>query len=407
MDTHSPPLSSLNVAEDERDQTAGLRILRQFAVFVAFGYLAYLVLTIPAVTASLGVMEPWWTVLALPLTFGTGIVLGPLAWRGSARRVKIAAATATGGYLLTVGSWWWGWNGELLAGGDMWFSLFCGLAAIAAAVAFRPVYAFTVLCVVVAATVSINHLVRAPQFNAPLLPDMAWAFAFSLIYFAAAVMAMRIAAVLDSTRAQAYAATAEAAAIQARTSERQRFAQLTHDGVMSTLLAAARQGTSVQLAQQARATLTDLDNLSHSTDTSSAARVSAEDAIARVRAACSAIDPGLHLRTEIDTTDPEEPRYPLDTVRALAAAAAEAVRNSRRHAGPAATTGATVTVHPDRLRVEIVDDGVGFDPRTVPAERLGIAVSIRGRMAQISGGTATIISRRSKGTRIVLGWSDT
>lgn len=102
--------------------------------------------------------------------------------------------------------------------------------------------------VVVAATV-INHAVRAPEANGPLVPDIAWAFAFSLVYFAAAVMGMRTAAVLDDTRAQAYSVTAEAAAAQARTTERQRFNQLTHDGVMSTLLAASRQGNSGQLAQ--------------------------------------------------------------------------------------------------------------------------------------------------------------
>ncbi len=148
-----------------------------------------------------------------------------------ARRIKTAATVAVAGYLVTIGSWWFGWNGRFLDGDSMWFSLFCGLAAIAAAVAFRPAYAFLVLCIVVPATVTINHIVRAPpELNGPLLPDMAWAFAFSLIYFAAAVMAMRIAAILDSTRAQAYAATAEASALHARLTERQRFAQLTHDG---------------------------------------------------------------------------------------------------------------------------------------------------------------------------------
>ncbi|MFZ2526994.1 MAG: ATP-binding protein [Rhodococcus sp. (in: high G+C Gram-positive bacteria)] len=408
MASYSPPrASSLNPADtDPQDRIAGLRILRQFAVFVASGYLAYAVLTLPAVAASLEVMDPWWTLLALPLTFGTGIALGPVAWRGPARRIRVAAAVATVGYLITVGSWWFGWNGNTLGGGvNIWFSLFCGLAAIAAAIAFRPMYAFVVLCVVVASTVTINHTVRAAEFNGPLLPDMAWAFAFSLVYFAAAVMAMKTAAVLDSTRAEAYAATADAAAVQARTFERQRFAQLTHDGVMATLLTASRQGASAQLAQQARGTLADLDTLGETAAAPPEKAVSAEEAVARIRAASTAIEPGLSLQTDLDTVSPGEVIFPSEVVRTIGAAAAEAVRNSRRHAGPTAAVSVKVTARPDRLCVEIVDNGVGFDPRTVPAERLGIAVSIRGRMSQLPGGTVAIASRRGAGTRVVLEWS--
>lgn len=405
MASHSPPLPALNVVDDERDQTAGLRILRQFAVFVGVGYLAYAVLTIPAIATSLEVMDTWWTVLALPVTFGTGIAVGLFSWKAPARRIKTAATVAVASYLVTIGSWWFGWNGRFLDGDSMWFSLFCGLAAIAAAVAFRPAYAFLVLCIVVPATVTINHIVRAPELNGPLLPDMAWAFAFSLIYFAAAVMAMRIAAILDSTRAQAYAATAEASALHARLTERQRFAQLTHDGIMSTLLSAARQGASDQLAHQARVTLADLDDLSSATTTPTGIGVPIEEALAQIRAACTAIDPGLHIIT-VDTTSREGQQYPLEVVRAIASAAGEAVRNSCRHAGARATTAVTVAAHPNRLGAEIVDDGVGFDPRAIPTERLGIAVSIRNPMHQFPGGSATIDSSRGNGTRVLLEWSN-
>ncbi|WP_430336253.1 sensor histidine kinase [Rhodococcus sp. ACT016] len=399
MATFSPPLIS---TDDERDQTAGLRILRQLALFVAVGYLAYAVVTLPAVTASLAVMNTWWTALALLLVFGTGIALGPLSWRASARRVQMAAAAAVAGYLIAIGSWWFGWNGQLLDGSDMWFSMFCGVAALAAAIALRPGYAFTVLCIVVAATVTINHTMRAPELNGPLLPDMAWAFAFSLISFTAAVMAKRTAAVLDSTRAQAYAVTSEAAAAQARTAERLRFDRLTHDDVMSTLLAAARQDASAELAQHAHKALVALDE---STTIQADARVSVGDAIAQIRAATSAADRHARFRSTDDTAASERSQYPLETVRTLAAAVAEAVRNSRRHAGPTATTSVAVTASPDRLGVEIVDDGAGFDPRRVPADRLGIAVSIHGRMAHLAGGAATITSRRGEGTHVTLEWS--
>lgn len=183
------------------DRTAGRRILRQFAVFIACGYLAYLVLTLPAITASLQVMHLGWTIPALLCVFGPGLALGPLAWRAPTRRLRIAAAITALGYIVAVATWWFGWTGEHLTGNtDIWFSLFCGLAAIAAALALPPRYSSIVLVVVVVAATMINHVVRAPEANGPLVPGLAWAFAFSLVYFAAAVMGMHTAAVLDDTR---------------------------------------------------------------------------------------------------------------------------------------------------------------------------------------------------------------
>ncbi|MGK9273033.1 ATP-binding protein [Williamsia muralis] len=398
--TYTPPALTTDGPNAALDRTAGRRILRQFAVFIACGYLAYLVLTLPAITASLEVMRLGWTVPALLCVFGPGLALGPLAWRAPTRRLKVAAAITALGYVIAVATWWFGWTGEHLTGNtDIWFSLFCGLAAIAAALALPPRYSFIVLIVVVVAATVINHAVRAPEANGPLVPDIAWAFAFSLVYFAAAVMGMRTAAVLDDTRAQAYSVTAEAAAAQARTTERQRFNQLTHDGVMSTLLAASRQGNSNQLAQQAHTTLADLDAMREGTDTTETLTVDA--AMAHIRLTITTADPQARLKVQ----DQHRPAaaFPGAVIRTIAAAAAEAVRNSHRHAHSTAPTTVAVSLDSPKLTVVVADDGRGFDPQTVPADRLGITVSIRDRMSTI-GGSADIDSAPGRGTRVTLRW---
>jgi signal transduction histidine kinase len=369
-------------------------------VFIACGYLAYLILTLPAITASLHVMNLGWTIPALLCVFGPGLALGPLAWRAPTRRLKIAAAITAFGYIVAVATWWFGWTGERLTSNtDIWFSLFCGLAAIAAALAMRPQYAFIVLVGVVVSTTVINHAVRAPEANGPLLPDIAWAFAFSLVYFAAAVMGMRTAAVLDDTRAQAYTVTADAAAAQARTTERQRFNQLTHDGVMSTLLVAARQGNSDQLARQAQITLGDLDAMREGTDTTET--LSTDAALAHIRSVVTTADP--HVRLKVDGRGRPSSPFAGAVIRTIAAAAAEAVRNSQRHAASTTPTTVTVCMEGPNLEVTITDEGAGFDPDIVPSDRLGIAVSIRDRMSQI-GGSAVIDSAPGRGTRVILQW---
>lgn len=398
----APPQEITSSAPADLDETAGQRLIRQFAVFVACGYLAYLLLTVPAIAASLSVMHLWWTIPAVCVVFGPGIALGPLAWRATTQQLRLGALLATIGYLAAVATWWFGWNGTHLTGTtSIWFSLFCGLAAIAAALALRPSYAFIVLVIVVTSTVTINHAARNPAANGPLIPDMAWAFAFSLVYFAAAVMGLRTAEVLDATRAQAYAATAAAAASQARTDERVRFDQLTHDGVMTNLLSAARQGASPQLARQAQATLTDLAVMRTGVDDAADAPMSATAAVDHIRLLTRTATPRLQF---IDATPDAGDDTPLPghVVRAIAAAAAEAVRNSSRHA-PTAHVRVTVTPSAGRLQVVVADDGPGFDPDAIPADRFGISVSIRQRMAQI-GGIAVIDSAPAHGTQVILDW---
>ncbi|MFJ6099381.1 sensor histidine kinase [Williamsia muralis] len=398
--TNPPQALAVDGSDTVLDRTAGRRILRQFAVFIACGYLAYLILTMPAIAASLQVMRLEWTIPALLCVFGPGLALGPLAWRAPARRLRIAAAITALGYIVAVATWWFGWTGERLTGNtDIWFALFCGLAAIAAALALRPLYAFVVLIGVVVSATVINHAVRAAEANGPLVPDVAWAFAFSLVYFAAAVMGMRTAAVLDDTRAQAYAVTAQAAAAQARTSERRRFNQLTHDGVMSTLLVAARQGNSAHLARQAHTTLGDLDAMREGTDTTES--LSAAAAVAHLRLTVTTADPDVRLT--IHERGQLVSPWPSAVVRTVAAAAGEAVRNSHRHAGSATPTTVTVSMDAAKLNVVVTDEGTGFDPDTVATDRLGIAVSIRDRMTQI-GGSAVVDSTPGRGTQVTLQW---
>jgi signal transduction histidine kinase len=93
-------------------------------------------------------------------------------------------------------------------------------------------------------------------------------------------------------------------------------------------------------------------------------------------------------------------RVPAAVGTALAGAVAEALRNVARHAGAdrvslrAGPTGRGV-------RVELTDDGRGFDPALVPAQRRGLRESVVARLARV-GGSAAITSQPGAGTRIVL-----
>lgn len=87
-----------------------------------------------------------------------------------------------------------------------------------------------------------------------------------------------------------------------------------------------------------------------------------------------------------------------DRGRALVDAAGEAVLNAAKHAGGAISLYAEVG--DGRVEVFVRDRGPGFDPDKVPADRLGVRQSIRGRM-QRCGGSCQIRSGE-RGTEVTL-----
>jgi signal transduction histidine kinase len=88
-----------------------------------------------------------------------------------------------------------------------------------------------------------------------------------------------------------------------------------------------------------------------------------------------------------------------DRVDALVAAAREAVVNAAKHAGGTVSVYAECTS--DGAEVFVRDRGAGFDPATVPDDRLGLRESVVARMAR-AGGTATVRSVRDEGTEVAL-----
>lgn len=85
---------------------------------------------------------------------------------------------------------------------------------------------------------------------------------------------------------------------------------------------------------------------------------------------------------------------------ALVGATREAVANAARHSG-AASIDVFAEVEPTVITVFVRDRGCGFDVDAVPADRHGLAGSIRGRMDR-HGGSAHVRSTPGEGTEIRL-----
>ena len=379
------------------------RVYRIMGSFIAAGYIFYLVLVLGNIRAAATVTAAWWTPIALLLIFGSGISVGIFTFGTSRRSMARACGAAALGYLAACALWIPAWNGALIPDvRGMYFSQFNGLASLAAAAAWRPHWAFAHLAAAAATGSTINHVARSAEFNGPLLPEIAWSFGFCLLPVAAGVMALRTGRILDETRAETYASAASSAAVQARSVERGRFDALTHDGVMSTLLSAARQPMNSLLALQAKSTLSKLDSMRD--DGKEPDNFDTETTISHIRGAANEVDGTINIQTSIEA-EAADANYPRDAVRTMAAALAEALRNSNKHAGDLASRSVSLHVTIDEIAATVTDNGHGFDLEAVPAHRLGVSVSILGRMRDLSGGGAAIKSEPGCGTRVHLTWS--
>ena len=79
-------------------------------------------------------------------------------------------------------------------------------------------------------------------------------------------------------------------------------------------------------------------------------------------------------------------------------AAREAMVNAAKYAGPAPIS-VFVEVNPQQVTIFVRDRGAGFDPDSVPEDRLGVRESIVGRMKR-NGGSATVRTEPGDGTEV-------
>jgi two-component sensor histidine kinase len=175
--------------------------------------------------------------------------------------------------------------------------------------------------------------------------------------------------------------------------------RVVHDEVLSVLTSAMLvSGTpSEVLRQDARRAVAVLQ-ASEAPPPATSSLVDDQDAVALIVADLRRIDPAVRLDIQSGPA-----QLPLHVATGVGRAAAEALRNSIRHAGAEATRSVRIRAEGHEVEVTVRDDGVGFD-LGLAGRRLGIVESIVGRMGDL-GGSARIDSAPGVGTEVVLAWT--
>lgn len=216
---------------------------------------------------------------------------------------------------------------------------------------------------------------------------------------------------------------ARALEIEATTRERERLARDIHDGVLQVLAMVQRRGAVLggeasELGRMAGEQEVALRTLV-SGGLVPVSRVSLDAAEGAVVRAVEEVeepddDGPVDLRSllapyaaaKVSFAEPGAPvPLPAPAAKELAAAVGAALDNVRRHAGADARAWILVEDEPGEVVVTVRDDGPGIpEGRLAQAEgegRLGVALSIRGRLRGL-GGSAELVSIPGQGTEVEL-----
>ncbi|RDI64879.1 signal transduction histidine kinase [Nocardia pseudobrasiliensis] len=394
-----------STVEQDMSAVAFDRIIRRLGLSVGIGGVIMGLVDLPEITAQGEQAAAWWTPAAVALMFGMFPVLAAVSIAAATRWIRVVAGFTALSYLAALATTPFALHMHTIDATAVWLYRMVPLGVVAAAMAWSRRASIGYLVVSSAAAAFTNIFLLEDFTAASALAAFARSFGLSALFLWCATCTLTAAAHVDRESAIASRRAAAAAAAAARDHERARFAALIHDAVLSTLLDASRGGESSEvLRRQAERTLEQLDEIrveAHEPDV-----LDARASVIFLRSAVHEINPGVRFATR---TWPgfDDLRMPVHVAATLAAALGEAVRNSLRHAavpGRPVHRTVTCTISAGSIRLVFTDDGVGFDVRQVSADRLGISVSILGRMRQLSGGAGFVESQPGDGTTVTLVW---
>lgn len=384
---------------------AGDRAAERTTRVLAFGFLPaaviFGVLAAPTYAAQQRFWPVWWDGPAFCALVVPALLFGSLAFTVSLRVLRRLAGAAVTASLLVLASAPLVVRPADALAGPPWIDQIAALGLIAASISLPAAGAMAVAVAGSVLTFLTRLTTDGGDGQLDAAQNAAYVLLFLITFIALGVSSLAAARAADRAEDAATDAATDAAVDAARDREEARINALVHDRVLATLLTAARRlpgsGDAERLdAERALAGLRAL-----LADDGPPDAVDGRTLVWRVQGATTGLVPDAVFGYEV-VADREVPGEVLE---AILTAAEEALRNTLRHAVAANCT-VHVLVDAGGVEVQVIDDGIGFDPDGVPPTRLGISRSIEGRLRALPGGGAQVISAPGVGTRVVLTWSE-
>ncbi|SBN63983.1 Signal transduction histidine kinase [Curtobacterium sp. 9128] len=373
---------------------------RAFAILLALAAVGLGVVDAPAVVHQLPVLDPLWGPVVVVAVAASFVFVGVSALvQRFAQPAQILCALV---FFVALVTWPLTLRDDLPAGQVPWPWWFCNVGTTAAAMGFAPWRAtvYNALVPIVYIVIRLTPAGGEVGLTRALL-DGVYTTILGIVTLVLAVVLRRAAAAVDSAQATAVRRYSHAIREHATEVERVQVDAIVHDSVLTTLLSAARADTLEAKTLASRMARNAIDHLAAASDgPREVPPVPLAELHARIGAAVSALAAPVAVRGGPFGMH----NAPAPAADALASAAIQAAVNSVQHAGDGVERWVSVDVSASGVvRVEVGDDGTGFDADAIPAGRLGVRRSIIERVAAADG-IAEIHTAPGAGTRVVLTW---
>jgi signal transduction histidine kinase len=375
---------------------------RAFTILMAIAAVGFGAANTPSLFRQLPYLDPFWGPASTVLVGVSLLAVGATAFLQ--RWAQFAQAACALLFLVALVTFPLTVQDALPAAQSPWPWWLCNVGTIAASLSFAS-WRAAVYNIVVPVVYVLLRLSPAGG-NAGLqraFQDGAYTATLGIAALVLIVALRRAAAAVDAAQATAVRRYSRAIREHATEVERVQVDAIVHDSVLTTLLSAARADSAEAKALAARMARNAIDHLAAAAADGPGHDPVVPFAVLRERIIDSLTT--LAAPVEMRSCPTDGPALPSSAADALASATLQAAVNSVQHAGADATRWVTIDADGPSVRVEVVDDGVGFDRSAVPSERLGVRRSILERLAA-AGGTADVLSAPGAGTRVVLCWPD-
>ena len=383
------------------DESAYSRHLRIGAIATGLASIVFGLLAIGDMVKQAGSLAPPFAVASIVLFLGLPILMAALARWGNISAVRWVARAHTIATALIIVLWTpFQLQGPLPENSVPWILNTVGVVAGSAVIAWRARTVWVYLILIAAAGAGLRYIGLGASSSVLALEDGLSILEFTVVMAMLLVVALRAGSAQDAEMAIAVRDARGAAEKVSQTRQRSRFASLVHDDVITTLIVASLASRRMPaIERSASRAILRLDGFLDAP--AAELPLDMELLQTEVRAAVTDVVDGVSFEGSFAKFNDE---LPSQVALAITGALGEAARNSVRHAGSASVMREVrMSATADRLVVEFVDDGPGFDPTRVASNRFGIRTSIRARVSE-SGGDATISSAPGAGTVVLIEW---
>jgi signal transduction histidine kinase len=231
--------------------------------------------------------------------------------------------------------------------------------------------------------------------------DTAYTFLTNASISIIALMIRASATSSDKANSEAIQAEIMQAQAEGRSKERLRLDGLIHDTVLTALTSATQAKNDVEAKASGELAKKALEKLSAAQKgVTSADNMFCGELFDSIALAAKRINPEIEIKKNclvfFDVS--------AEVVSALTEATIQAIHNSLMHAGSSAKRELSMKSTKSSLKIMVKDDGRGFRVSQISRAKLGVRVSIIGRV-ESAGGVAHIISAPGQGTTVVLEWT--